>query len=513
MKCNTCQYPLWNLESRTCPECGTPYNPSDYDFTLNSVQFICPGCRQSYYGTGMRGHLVPREFDCVRCARHLRMDEMILLPTEGVEEERTRVDYVPWCDPGSTRGVWGRFTAAVRTTYMAMIRPEALGRYLPRGSSHTSALALAVVTNLFYWTVGVGLCLGFSFVVPLLGGATGNRAMLNALLGFVITAAVFVLGLTIIPIWLWSLATHLMIRLTGPRTGASVVDTANAIAYASTANAVTAIPCVGIYVGWIWWAVSAVFTVRGVHRIGGGRASAAVLVPLALWLVVSVGGVFGLMVIGANVSANQMPVQMNTTQAQSLTDTLLRRRLEDQAWPDHGLALLDDNNIWANSYGAYPSNWTTGTITPIGDITMTELAGMTPADRAAWIDEHATLPPGTVAHRVQDVVFTYHGVDPDADPNLWVLILCPDTASTKPVYVAGTAGGMTVVIDPADIATRLSEQDALRQSQGLPPIPGLNTVPEVPVSPLAPNGTDTDTEAGTDADTNPAEADPASDNP
>lgn len=65
MRCKKCDYRLWNLPSRVCPECGQPFRPSEFEFPVNSVQFRCPHCNQSYYGTGEKGHLVPIEFECV----------------------------------------------------------------------------------------------------------------------------------------------------------------------------------------------------------------------------------------------------------------------------------------------------------------------------------------------------------------------------------------------------------------------------------------------------------------
>ena len=84
MRCQGCDYPLWNLTARQCPECGRPFRPSEFRFVANSVRFCCPHCGQDYYGTGPVGHLVPVEFDCVRCHRRVHMDQMVLLPTEGV---------------------------------------------------------------------------------------------------------------------------------------------------------------------------------------------------------------------------------------------------------------------------------------------------------------------------------------------------------------------------------------------------------------------------------------------
>ena len=63
MRCKNCDYRLWNLVSRQCPECGTEFLPHEFEFVLNSVRFCCPYCQQDYYGTGDKGHLEPIEFE------------------------------------------------------------------------------------------------------------------------------------------------------------------------------------------------------------------------------------------------------------------------------------------------------------------------------------------------------------------------------------------------------------------------------------------------------------------
>jgi hypothetical protein len=102
MRCQQCEYRLWNLTSRQCPECGTPFAPSEFDFAPNTVRFCCPHCDQDYYGTSASGHLVPDAFDCVRCHNFIRMDEMVMRPAEGVEEEDTRAE----CSPGWSGRGW-----------------------------------------------------------------------------------------------------------------------------------------------------------------------------------------------------------------------------------------------------------------------------------------------------------------------------------------------------------------------------------------------------------------------
>src|SRR5690349_19508143 len=98
MNCKTCDYSLWNLKARQCPECGTAFTPSEYEFVINSTKFCCPHCDQCYYGTDHRGHLVPREFICVKCGQHIEMNQMVLRPAEGVSEQQTRIDRMPWLE-------------------------------------------------------------------------------------------------------------------------------------------------------------------------------------------------------------------------------------------------------------------------------------------------------------------------------------------------------------------------------------------------------------------------------
>ena len=98
MRCKGCDYPLWDIAARACPECGLPFRPSDYEFAINSVRFCCPHCHQSYYGTGQKGLLVPSRFHCVSCARLVDLDEMVVLPREGVPESVSIPDRMPWLE-------------------------------------------------------------------------------------------------------------------------------------------------------------------------------------------------------------------------------------------------------------------------------------------------------------------------------------------------------------------------------------------------------------------------------
>ncbi len=293
MECKRCDYRLWNLKSRQCPECGTPFHVSDYEFVPNSVQFCCPDCGQAYYGTGPKGHLVPPRFACIQCGRSLHMDDMVLLPTEGLEEEQTQTFRPAWLDR-KKRGVVRSWFSMVG---VALTSPGRLIRATPVDSSLPAAFWFAVFTQ---FLISVGMLLPF-FIVPAVmllatGSGPGGRLFAIAPVGAIMAAG----ALAIVPLLgLWGLLAHGLLRLTGP-TFAGPRRTCQALCYSSGANALTGIPCLGYYVGWIWWLVSAVVMVKEGQRVRGPRAAFAVLtgpllsiaglIGLYVWFMISVMG-------------------------------------------------------------------------------------------------------------------------------------------------------------------------------------------------------------------------------
>lgn len=267
MRCKECDYRLWNLTANRCPECGTPFLPSEFEFTLGSVQFCCPHCGQTYYGEGERGHLAPSEFDCASCGMHVQMDEMVLRPADGVDEIQTRVEHAPWLE----RSERGFIRAWFATVGLAMVNPPKLMRGTPRDSSAASAWGFALLTNAVAFG-STALFMSLVFLAMMLfwgmgGGApdvmAGAFMLIPAFVGFVVHMLVLVL---------WGPVTQGLLRLTNRRRTRleRMGRTYQALCYASGANVITALPCLGVYIGWLWWAISAVFTVRQVHGIRGG---------------------------------------------------------------------------------------------------------------------------------------------------------------------------------------------------------------------------------------------------
>ena len=134
MRCTTCDYPLWNLKARQCPECGSTFAPDEYDFRPGTVRFCCPHCNQAYYGTDQRGHLEPTCFDCVSCGRPVSMNEMVLLPAEGFVEKHTMAAVNPWLE----RHRVGWWRSWFRSVGHALASPGQVMRGTPVQSSNST---------------------------------------------------------------------------------------------------------------------------------------------------------------------------------------------------------------------------------------------------------------------------------------------------------------------------------------------------------------------------------------
>ena len=484
MRCEVCDYPLWNIRDRVCPECGSPFKPSDFEFIINAVRFCCPHCGQDYYGTGDRGHLTPSEFDCVRCGRHVQMDEMVLRPTEGVMEEQTRVDEMPWLD----RGKSGRFKAWFRTVTRSMIAPGRLMRTVPEGASGWSALIFAVVTMLVVSMINAAPILLIALIPMSISGARGSaspgRMALSGVFALGIPTAIALIG-GLILMFLWTGATHLILRLIA-RPAAGLGRTFQAICYASGANIISAIPCLGVYFGWIWWVVSAVLMVKEGQKVSGARASLAVLAFPATALVVGIG-LYAWFVFWA-LSMSASGGLTSTSGVQSVATALQDWAQDhDGAYPDHAIRLVQEGLISAASL-LDPTGSTPMLSVPVGSTTLDNFEAMTGEEQAAVAQEAVdALPPNVVAYRLGDVVFTYPGIDgADPDPGLWILVRWPDpdhnpinpaTESWVIVKADGTTSSYRFSgLAASPMAAKLEQQNLLRKRLGLPPLPHPSTV-------------------------------------
>ncbi|MBC24533.1 MAG: hypothetical protein CMJ32_11560, partial [Phycisphaerae bacterium] len=282
MRCRQCEYPLWNLSARQCPECGTPFAPSEYEFMLNSIKYCCPDCGQQYYGTGKNGHLVPDEFDCVGCKRHLHMDEMVLLPAEGVSERQTEFHSTPWID----RSRRGYISSWIRMIGWSMARPKQLAEGFPveGGLGHAFKFALSL------WVIG--LLLGSSIFAVLflllsfnLGGGFGIYELYGLFIALISGIVIGLLGTLV-----WGCVTHLLLMISG----GSLHPLNRTLALGYLANGpmiLLSIPCIGVYcfvpVAVAWAMISYSILIFYGQKVSAIRSIFSVLaLPLLIGLVV-----------------------------------------------------------------------------------------------------------------------------------------------------------------------------------------------------------------------------------
>ena len=493
MRCRTCDYPLWNLKARQCPECGAAFTPSQYEFVINSVQFCCPNCEQPYYGTGVKGHLVPQEFNCVSCARRLAMDEMVVRPADGVQEQQTQLNEMPWL----TRQKHEWFKRWLRTVGKSMTSPGMVMRGVPLESGMGPAWLYATLTLFTFLMLGGGLpCL---IVALILASSQSRDAMAFLTMGVVFALCGTIAHLLLIAIW--GLITHGLLRMTG-QTRHSLGRTYQAILYSVGTLAPLGIPCIGplfgSYLIGIWWIVAAILMLIPAQSVSGGRATLAILTAPALALLVMMTA-YGFLLYGAvnSVSRSGAPaVYVTSIETQNISAAVRAyAATHGGTGPAHSAELilhgLGSANFISSSFA------TDGKQIRVGETKLDKLEFL-PANRSAAAVQAAAeaLPPGTIAHRLGDFVFTYHGIDlSNCDRSLWIAICAPDPDLNRSIPLGH---GITVAQSNGQVynlggnaSASLKAQNALRAQFNLPPLPDpyLVTHDKPALQPASPGAT------------------------
>jgi hypothetical protein len=404
------------------------------------------------------------------------MDEMVLLPTEGVAEAVTRPDTNPWLD---TEGRWiGRW---MRTVGMALFSPVRLMKGTPVGASTAKAVRFCTLTSLGIVVLGGAVAVAM-FALPMMARGTAGTGVFVAITGLAWGVLVLFLAVSAIVIvaLVWGLLAHALLRLTGP-THAGPARTVQAFLYASAGNAPTAVPCVGVYLmplGLLWWWGSAAAMLVEGQKVRAWRAivASSVVPVLSLILIVATAGF-------AYVQASQGVASARATVAtypwhippRDAFDLLLgHARAHGGRGPDHAARVL----LNYTHDPARPVQWsaTFPTMLP-------ELRALPPSVREARLEQLADeVGAGTdrpaAAHRVDDLVFMYTGVDllNPQDPNLWVIVQCPDpeagrTFQPDTTVVVVCADGSVTRYDDRDFGAALERQNGLRRSLGVPEAP------------------------------------------
>lgn len=524
MDCPGCNYALWNLTNRQCPECGRPWKPSEFDFTLNSVQFKCPHCAQSYYGTGEKGHLIPSSFECVSCHRPIAMDECVLEPTEGVSEDRTKVAEQPW----HNRAKIGRFRAFFRTILQSCFAPHELMGRTPPSDPPSEAVLFGVLANAIYGALGLAVCGAMVW-----GGGGASVGTIAAVLGGFVAIGVFV--------GLWVVAAH-FIAIGGSQFTESAYTEADstaeaeplrigravqAIAYSSAAMALAAVPCLGMWlapISVLWWAVCAGVMISVGYRTTTPRAVLAGLAGPAIAVCLAVigisiaaitenaatpGGIRSVLVAAQNPVATQIYAALRSATS---TGTSGEPPMHVAEALVHYTVMPDQLRVFGTSMD-YP------VVDPTATEQSSEMAGH-------WIFDLETVSrlvalntprPDSgdilVAHRLGDYVFCYHGLDwnDSAQSSRWVFFTHPEPGLIGDAPRAGRYcavhldGTIENFADANEFFYSLGVEMGTRERLGLPVLADPDLVFSGTPRVLRPNPPQTPADATSDEVPMPAE--------
>jgi hypothetical protein len=491
VRCKKCDYPLWTIAARSCPECGEAFKPSDFDFRRGAVKFCCPHCRQEYYGTSARGQLEPRDFDCVRCGTHVSMDEMVLEPADAGALDSAVMGagkINPWLDRGGSNVVAAWFRGAG----MLLSAPRDFGATVPANAPVGSALGFAAIGVLIL-TLGSLLCAVPMYSFMLAGVGPGGPAT-SQLLGMIAWVAFQPLIVAAIVVGTCACVCHAILLVTGG-TEHGFGRTLQVMLYAEGATSLLSIiPCLGQF-SRIWWVVLAALLLMRMQRVSGGRAALATVPPILIPIAIVVALVLmPSLLIGGPMGAGIATTTVGTTYSAATADGQTfanalagEARVNGAVWATTPLDAVADGTVSGETLLALVAP--DGTSTGIGSALQSDImfGASNENVRTAAKELAAKLPPNDAPFRIGQAVFAYRGIPETALSNgltgsLWLVIVLPTPSDQSPqssrqLLVFTEWAGLP--IEPEEFQARLDEQNQLRASLGLPAIPPLETMPDL----------------------------------
>ncbi len=280
MRCEHCDYLLFNLLQPVCPECGRSFSIEQYRFDPGVVSFNCPHCDQEYYGNDEQGLPFPRQFECVKCRGPLTLQDLRVVPKREDAQGRPAVGS-PWDYRqrlGTRKAWWDTFV-------MTLIRPGRLFR-THQGTSNWEAWRFATISNyigmLPYFLFLGALMWGIGAIATRTGGGPGGASPFGYLAAFYVLMGLF--GPLVFPATgaAISAACIQLALLVLARDRKTIGYSYRVALYAQGPYALVLVPICGAYAASIWALVTMIIGIKEVHKISGWRASIAVLWPVVL---------------------------------------------------------------------------------------------------------------------------------------------------------------------------------------------------------------------------------------
>lgn len=423
MRCRNCDYPLWTIEARTCPECGTSFLPSEYRFRAGAVRFCCPGCRSAYYGTSSEGQPVPDSFACAGCGRALTVDELILEPEPGVRDDEVGLPPNPWMERHKSGFVRAWFRSVVRI----LGAPSEFIRSIPARAPISDAVIFAATTSLagvlFVLVIGALVLPVLVMFVPM-----------PANTWFAVLVQVALLGASVIWVIIGTLTAgvcaHLILKLLRGAHGGTAASM-QAILYAhGGTNAINLIPCPcsGMIVP-IWCCVTMAIMLRVVHRTSTAKSVTAAIAAAIVAISVTSGLAFIPTAVGwtnTQMRVSSQGLQWKTGGADTSAPLApILRRTEGN--PRTVLDLLASEVIDAELFLTMVAPREEDRYR-LGLMDADDIRFATPAELRREADlAAARLPAGDAPYRLGRAVFYNRGATSDA--NDWLVVIEPRRAN------------------------------------------------------------------------------------
>ncbi len=235
---------------------------------------------------------------CARCGNFVCPD-CLVVSSGGVAhcstcQARGEVDH--WRVPWEERHKLGLFRGYWETTKAVMLRPDqSFGGLSPETGKWWDPLSYAIISN-YLGVSGIAafylLMFGIGGVAAYLDKSSKSSASLGvaeavAIVGIIVFFLVMVPIGAILGAFVWGGVEHLMLKLVGVNTR-GFEATVRGACYSAAPAVLGLVPVCGSYVHPVWGIVCRIFAYRGVHKTTGGKATAAVLIPVGLCCV---GGV------------------------------------------------------------------------------------------------------------------------------------------------------------------------------------------------------------------------------
>ncbi|MFO0828860.1 MAG: hypothetical protein U0572_12025 [Phycisphaerales bacterium] len=462
MHCRTCDYALWTIRPGPCPECGTPFRPSDFRFRAGNVAFRCPHCAQDYYGTSSSGHLEPSAFTCVKCGRQVAMDEMTIEPAAGISEADTGLRSLAWFDRAKL-GVWRSW---IRTVIRTLGSPADAMRTIPATVPLREPIYFAAMTSALTAIVGGA----FGAIAAVVAGVSGSLSPLAIARLLAIQVGLLLLNIVfaVIGTLVGGAAGHVALVATGSARGGLERSMQACLMSCGAAYAVALLPCPCLFVvGYVWWGVCLALMYRVAHSTTLPRAIVATLAAVIVATVVSLG--LALVPQGLGIAQTMVRINTSTTQAADDAADAFGAAASGGAWPATPLLLVADGKLDANELERMcaPRD---GAAIVMGGLSASAVRNSDAATlREASRRLAAKLPPDNAPFRLGRAIFYYRDASLDEEVGDWLMVIEPRRdargAFTSNLWTVVTLGG-SERLSKDELQAALATRRAARAADG-----------------------------------------------